>query len=139
MYNALSKSSPTMGTFAEELSNCCDYFWGFQDFLIYLAKYFWSLLNSPSLSSQQYFTREMQIKQFDFFIKSLKNTKKKLVLTSFYYVSWQIWLGNSKKLICIDQSRLYSLRPATIQKCLTWFQNILAFLTINHLQPESRI
>ena len=37
-----------------------------------------------------------------FFIKS---KKKKLALTSFYYVSREIWLGNSKKLICIDQSR----------------------------------
>ena len=32
-------------------------FWGFQDFLIYLAKYFWSLLNSPNLITQQYFTK----------------------------------------------------------------------------------
>ena len=42
-----------------------------------------------------------------FFIKRLQSKKKKLVLTSFYYVSWEIWLGNSKKLICIDQSGLY--------------------------------
>ena len=38
-------------------------------------------------------------------LKVLKARKKKLALTSFYYVSWEIWLGNSKKLICIDQSR----------------------------------
>ena len=31
----------------------------------------------------------------------------KLALTSFYYVSREIWLGNSKKVICIDQSRFY--------------------------------
>ena len=42
-----------------------------------------------------------------FFIKSLENKKKKLALTSIYYVSQEIWLGNSKKLICIDQSRFY--------------------------------
>ena len=27
--------------------------WGFQDFLFYLAKYFWSLLSSPNLIIQQ--------------------------------------------------------------------------------------
>ena len=42
-----------------------------------------------------------------FFIKSLENKKKKLALTSIYCVSQEIWLGNSKKLICIDQSRFY--------------------------------
>ena len=41
------------------------------------------------------------------FIKSLKSKKKKLVLTMVYCVSREIWLGNSKKLICLDQSRLY--------------------------------
>ena len=30
-------------------------FWGFQDFLIYLTKYFWSLLNSPDLIFQVLF------------------------------------------------------------------------------------
>ena len=32
-----------------------------------------------------------------FFIKSLKSKKKKLTLTLLYYVSREIWLGNSKK------------------------------------------
>ena len=36
-------------------------------------------------------------------VKSLKSKKKKLALTLFYYVSREIWLGNSKKVICIDQ------------------------------------
>ena len=40
-------------------------------------------------------------------VKSLKSKKRKLALTLFYYVSQEIWLGNSKKLICIDQSRFY--------------------------------
>ena len=40
-------------------------------------------------------------------VKSLKSKKKKLALTLFYYVSREIWLVNSKKLISIDQSRLY--------------------------------
>ena len=42
-----------------------------------------------------------------FFIKSLKSKEKKLALASLYYVSREIWFGNSKKLICIDQSRFY--------------------------------
>ena len=105
-------------------------FGGFQDFLIYLAKNFWSLINSPNLITQQCFARAMYIKQFIFFlvslkyreiatvktvtfykklyfffIKSLKSNKKKQAPTLFYYVIWEIWSGNSKKLIWIDQSR----------------------------------
>ena len=34
---------------------------------------------------------------------------------------------------------LHFLAPAIIHKCLTQLQNILAFLTINHLLAESRI
>ena len=33
---------------------------------------------------------------------------------------------------------LHFLTPMKIQKCLTKLENILAFLTINHLQAESR-
>ena len=44
-------------------------------------------------------------KKLYFFIKGLKSKKKKLALTLFYYVSREIWLGNSKFLICRDQSR----------------------------------
>ena len=47
------------------------------------------------------------IRNFMFFIESLKSKKNKLALTLFYYVIREIWLGNSKKLICIDQSRFY--------------------------------
>ena len=35
-------------------------------------------------------------------VKSLKSKKKKMALTLFYYVSQEIWMGNSKKLFCID-------------------------------------
>ena len=42
-------------------------------------------------------------KKLHFFIKNLESKKKKLALTSFYYVSREIWLGNLKKLICINQ------------------------------------
>ena len=39
LQNALRKSSPTITTFVEEVSNFYDYFfWGFRDFLMYLAK-----------------------------------------------------------------------------------------------------
>ena len=48
---------------------------------------------------------EILHKKLYFFIESLKSKKKKLALTLFYYVSREIWLGNSKKLICIDHSR----------------------------------
>ena len=48
LQNALSKSSPTH----QQFSNCCDFFWGFQDFLIYVVKFFWSLLNFPNLIFQ---------------------------------------------------------------------------------------
>ena len=40
-------------------------------------------------------------------VKSLQSKKKKLALTLFYYVSQEITLGNSKNLICRDQSRFY--------------------------------
>ena len=52
-----------MSTLVEELSNCSDYFWEIQftkynqDFLIYLAKYFWSLLNSPYLIIRLHFCK----------------------------------------------------------------------------------
>ena len=40
-------------------------------------------------------------------LNRVKSKKKRLALTSFHYVSREISLGNSKKLICIDQSRFY--------------------------------
>ena len=59
----------------------------------------------------------MEMKQFNFFlfskdrkiitIKSIKSNKKNLALTLFYYLSREIWLDNSKKLMIMDQSRFY--------------------------------
>ena len=59
----------------------------------------------------------MEMKQFNFFlvskdrkimaIKSIKSNKKNLALTLFYYLSREIWLDNSKKLMFMDQSRFY--------------------------------
>ena len=65
----------------------------------------------------------------------VKSKKKKLALPLFYHVSQEIWLGNSKKLICIDQSRFYIFSHPWEFKIF----NILAFLTIKHLLAESRI
>ena len=60
--------------------------------------------------------------------------------TLFYYVSREIWLGNSKKAYLHTPIKiLHFLTPTRIQKCLTQLQNILAFLTINHPQAKSRI
>ena len=70
-------------------------------------------------------------------LKSPKSKEKKLALTLFYYVSWEIWLGNSKKLLYINQSRFYIFSHPWEFKCLS-LQDVLAFLTINPLQTESR-
>ena len=59
LQNALSKSSPTMCTAAAMII-----FWGFYDFLIYLAKYFWSLLDSPYLDLQLFFSKNNVNKTF---------------------------------------------------------------------------
>ena len=71
-------------------------------------------------------------------VKSLKSEKKKLALTLFYYVSREIWLANSKKLICIDQSRFEIFSHPREFKNVNIFLTI-PFLAINHLQAESRI
>ena len=46
-------------------------------------------------------------KLFFFSLIVLRARKKKLALTFFCYVSREIWLGNSKNLICIDLLRFY--------------------------------
>ena len=49
--------------------------------------------------------------------------------------AWQLKKAYLHKPIKI----LHFLIPARIQKCLTYLQNILAFLTTNHLQDEPPI
>ena len=39
--------------------------------------------------------------------REIVSKKKNVALTLFYYASQEIWLGNSKKLIGLDQSRFY--------------------------------
>ena len=53
-----------------------------------------------------------------------------MTLTSFYFVSREIWLGNSKQLICKDQSRFYissicenSIMFRITSKYFSFFQN----------------
>ena len=50
--NKKTVKKTTIGTLVEKLSNCCNYFLGFKDFLLYLAKQFWWLLNSHNLITQ---------------------------------------------------------------------------------------
>ena len=69
---------------------------------------FFSEGESPTLKYREIITvNVVTYKNLIFFIKSLKSKEKKLALAPFYYVSREIWLGNSKRLICIDQSRFY--------------------------------
>ena len=49
-------------------------------------------------------------------------------------------MGDSWKLICINQSRIYNfLLMKKIQKCLILLQNSWTFLAICHLQVKSRL
>ena len=137
-----------MDTLAEKLLNYWNYFLRLSGFLVFLEKYFWSLLSSPTLITQQCFAIAMQIRQLNFLsfvkygeiitVKGLKSKKKKLALTLFYYVSREIWLANSKKLICIDQSRFEIFSHPREFKNVNIFFTI-PFLAINHLQAESGI
>ena len=67
----LSKSSPTIGTLVEKLSNCCDNFFRFSEFPDLSGKFFLILINSPNLITQQYFAWI-----FVFLLKVLKARKR---------------------------------------------------------------
>ena len=49
-------------------------------------------------------------------VKSLKSKKKKLAPTLFYYVTREILLGNSKNVICIEQSRFQPRSQSNFKK-----------------------
>ena len=74
----------------------------------------------------------------------LKSKKKKLALTSFYWLRQKTWLGDSWKLTYINQSRFYNFFHVGKLKNIhnffikNIFINILAFSTLSHLQAESR-
>ena len=44
-------------------------------------------------------------------MESLESRKKNLALTLLYYLSQELWLGKSRKLICTNQSRFYNFSP----------------------------
>ena len=76
-------------------------------------------------------------------VKSLKSKKKKLALTLFYYVSWEIWLGNSKNLIWKDQSRVYifshprnSKMFNIISKYFSFFNNKPPTIWVAHITRD---
>ena len=98
-------------------------FWGFQDFLIHLAKHVWSLLKleystiflKTNVNKTVRFLYVVSLKCIEiitvklyFVVKSLKSKKKKLALTSIYYVNWEIWVGNSKNFICTSGFYIFS-------------------------------
>ena len=80
-----------MDTLAEKRLKCCDYFFRLSGFTDLSGKVF---LFKVFLKYREIIT-----------IKSVKNKKKKLGQTVFYYVRQEIWLDNSKKLISRDQPR----------------------------------
>ena len=69
-------------------------------------------------------------------IKVIKSKKKKMRLTSFYFLGQETWLDDSTDLNKPIKV-LQILSSEKIQKILTW--NILVFSTISHLQAELRI
>ena len=71
-------------------------FWDYQNFLIYLAKYFWSIWNSPNLIFQAF--REMKCKQNNFF----KRFKWLLFLILAFIYLYKLLLTRLNKLKAIN-------------------------------------
>ena len=63
-----------------------------------------SSANKAAYSLFSFMYREITTVETLFFSLKVLKAKKKLALTLFYYVFQEIWLGNLKKLICINQS-----------------------------------
>ena len=49
-------------------------------------------------------------------MESLESRKKNLALTLLYYLSQELWLGKSRKLVCTNQSRFYNFSPLPLKK-----------------------
>lgn len=89
MKYALSKSSPTVSTLARKICNCFES----QSFLIYLAKYIWSFLNSPKFFDGFSPEHSRQINLISFITLKIyyhsiilhQKKEKKLALTSFFF------------------------------------------------------
>ena len=104
--NVLRKSLPTVSILVGELSNYYSLFWDFQDFLIYLAKCFWSILSSPNFifpitvfhksnvnrNSLISFVTIQRCYKLNFIFM-----EKKLAVTSFYYFAQEICRVNPPK------------------------------------------
>ena len=111
-------------------------FSGFQGFLIYLTKYFWSLWNSSRDQSKQsnFLNRYKRFPIFIFanFVNFFhKASKKKLALDLFYCFSREIWLEDWWKLVCTDQSRSFiSYAPDILN-------NFKMFLYLSNTLPAS--
>ena len=65
-------------------------------------------------------------------MKSLKSKKKKLALTLFYYLSQEMWLSNSRKLIYTDQSRFYNFSHPENSKMFNMTSKYFSFLSNNN-------
>ena len=103
-----------MDTLVEELSNCCDYFSSLSGFSnlsgkLFLITFKFSELDYSVMFCKSNVNKTVWLFKFREIIaaKSLKSKKKKLLLTLCYFVSQEIWLGNSKGFVCVDQSRFY--------------------------------
>ena len=140
-----------MSTLVEKLSNCCHYFLRLSGFPDLSSKVFLITFEFPSLDYSTLFCNNNVNKTVfldsskyreiitaktvtHFSIKSLKSKKKKLGLTFFYYVIRELWLANSKKLICVDQSRFYIFSQPRELKNVR--HNFKIFFNNKHLKAE---
>ena len=113
-----------------ELSNCYEYFWGIQGFLIYLVKNVWKIVNSPSfifllnylfnlISFQMKFSTKLALLQYEDTVTVKRYYDP--ALTLLYSLSHEYDLGNSQKLICIENSQILQFFTSKkIQKYLTY-------------------
>ena len=148
-----------MYTLVEELSNCSDYFLrlsGFPDLFgkAFLIPFKFSLLDSSTTflqeqcklnSSISFFIIEIlkplfititYVKIYFSLISILKSKKKKLALTSFYCLGQETWLDNSRKLICINQSRFYNFFHVRKFKNFSTFNNKPPARWVTHITKD---
>ena len=80
------------------------------------------------------------VNAFLFLWKNLKRKNKKLALTLFCYLCWDIWLGNSKKFIFIDQLRFYIFshprKFKNVVKYCSFFNNKLPVSWVLHIARD---
>ena len=140
-----------MATLVAKLSKCCNYFLrlsGFPDlsdkvFLI-IFKFsepdYSTIFRNSNVNIFFLVSRDREI----ITVKSLKSKKKKLALTLFYYVSREIWLGNSKNLFfaqtsqdsAFSQTCHYAKMFNITSKYFTFFNNKLAACQVAHITRD---